>query len=221
MGLPRLPLRIELFDNSNISGADAVAACVVFDKLKPAKKEYRKYIIRTVAGPDDYASMREVVGRRYHRLQDEGLPLPDLIIADGGRGQMEVIRSVVEDELGLSIPIAGLAKDDRHRTRELLYGFPPATIGLRPESQLFRTLTAMQDEVHRFAITFHRDLRSKRQTSSELDALPGVGPATKSRLLKQFKSVKRIKEASLEELQAVMGKSRGQKLHSHLHGAAE
>ncbi|MDY4557481.1 MAG: excinuclease ABC subunit UvrC [Alloprevotella sp.] len=221
LGLPRLPLRIELFDNSNISGTDAVAACVVFDKLKPAKKEYRKYIIRTVAGPDDYASMREVVGRRYSRLQAEGLPLPDLIIADGGRGQMEVIRSVVEDELGLSIPIAGLAKDDRHRTRELLYGFPPATIGLRLESQLFRTLTAMQDEVHRFAITFHHDLRSKRQTSSELDALPGVGPATKSRLLKQFKSVKRIKEASIEELQALLGRVRGEKLHACLHDAAE
>ena len=221
LGLPRLPLRIELFDNSNISGTDAVAACVVFEKLKPCKKDYRKYNIRTVVGPDDYASMREVVGRRYARLQEEGLPLPDLIIADGGRGQMEVIRAVVEDELGLQIPIAGLAKDDRHRTRELLYGFPPASIGLAPDSQLFRTLTAMQDEVHRFAIQFHRDKRSKRQTASELDALPGVGPATKALLLKEFKSVKRLKNATQAELQQLLGPSRGEKLFGALHPATE
>lgn len=217
LGLARLPLRIELFDNSNISGADAVAACVVFERLKPAKKEYRKYLIRSVAGPDDYASMREVVGRRYARCQAENLPLPDLIIADGGRGQMEVIRQVVEDELGLSIPIAGLAKDDRHRTRELLFGFPPVTVGLRPESQLFRTLTAMQDEVHRFAISFHRDKRSKRQTASEIDTWPGVGEATKTLLLKRFKSTRRVKEASLSELQQLLGTVRGQKLFAHLH----
>ena len=221
LGLPRLPLRIELFDNSNISGTDAVAACVVFEKLKPRKKDYRKYNIRTVVGPDDYASMREVVGRRYARLQEEGLPLPDLIIADGGRGQMEVIRAVVEDELGLQIPIAGLAKDDRHRTRELLFGFPPQSVGLAPDSQLFRTLTAMQDEVHRFAIQFHRDKRSKRQTASELDALPGVGPATKALLLKEFKSVKRLKNATQAELQQLLGPSRGEKLYGALHPATE
>ena len=221
LGLPRLPLRIELFDNSNISGTDAVAACVVFEKLKPCKKDYRKYNIRTVVGPDDYASMREVVGRRYARLQEEGQPLPDLIIADGGRGQMEVIRAVVEDELGLQIPIAGLAKDDRHRTRELLYGFPPQSVGLAPDSQLFRTLTAMQDEVHRFAIQFHRDKRSRRQTASELDALPGVGPATKALLLKEFKSVKRLKSASQAELQQLLGPSRGEKLYGALHPATE
>ena len=221
LGLPRLPLRIELFDNSNISGTDAVAACVVFEKLKPCKKDYRKYNIRTVVGPDDYASMREVVGRRYARLQEEGQPLPDLIIADGGRGQMEVIRAVVEDELGLQIPIAGLAKDDRHRTRELLFGFPPQSVGLAPDSQLFRTLTAMQDEVHRFAIQFHRDKRSKRQTASELDALPGVGPATKALLLKEFKSVKRLKSASQAELQQLLGPSRGEKLYGALHPATE
>ena len=217
LGLPKLPLHIELFDNSNISGADAVAACVVFEKLKPAKSEYRKFNIKTVTGPDDYASMKEVVRRRYTRLSQEGHPLPDLIIADGGRGQMEMIREVVEDELGLEIPIAGLAKDDRHRTRELLYGFPPAIIGIKPESQLFRTLTQMQDEVHRFAISFHRDKRSKRQTASELDTIAGIGPATKQALLKQFKSVKRIKEATLPELQALLGTARGEKIYHNLH----
>lgn len=217
LGLPKLPLHIELFDNSNISGADAVAACVVFEKLKPAKSEYRKFNIKTVTGPDDYASMKEVVRRRYTRLSQEGLPLPDLIIADGGRGQMEMIREVVEDELGLEIPIAGLAKDDRHRTREMLYGFPPAIIGIKPESQLFRTLTQMQDEVHRFAISFHRDKRSKRQTASELDTIAGIGPATKQTLLKQFKSVKRIKEATLPELQALLGTARGEKIYHNLH----
>lgn len=217
LGLPHLPLHIELFDNSNISGEDAVAACVVFEQLKPNKKMYRKYHIRTVVGPDDYASMQEVVRRRYGRMKDEGEKLPNLIIADGGRGQMEVIRQVVENELGLSIPIAGLAKDDRHRTRELLYGFPPATISLQPDSQLFRTLTQMQDEVHRFAIQFHRDVRSKRQTASELDQVPGVGPATKKALLAHFKSVKRVKEAELSELQAVVGTVKGGKIYSHLH----
>ena len=217
LGLPKLPLHIELFDNSNISGADAVAACVVFEKLKPAKSEYRKFNIKTVTGPDDYASMKEVVRRRYTRLSQEGRPLPDLIIADGGRGQMEMIREVVEDELGLEIPIAGLAKDDRHRTREMLCGFPPAIIGIKPESQLFRTLTQMQDEVHRFAISFHRDKRSKRQTASELDTIAGIGPATKQALLKQFKSVKRIKEATLPELQALLGTARGEKIYHNLH----
>lgn len=217
LGLLKLPLHIELFDNSNISGADAVAACVVFEKLKPAKSEYRKFNIKTVTGPDDYASMKEVVRRRYTRLSQEGRPLPDLIIADGGRGQMEMIREVVEDELGLEIPIAGLAKDDRHRTREMLYGFPPAIIGIKPESQLFRTLTQMQDEVHRFAISFHRDKRSKRQTASELDTIAGIGPATKQTLLKQFKSVKRIKEATLPELQALLGTVRGEKIYHNLH----
>ena len=217
LGLPKLPLHIELFDNSNISGADAVAACVVFEKLKPAKSEYRKFNIKTVTGPDDYASMKEVVRRRYTRLSQEGRPLPDLIRADGGRGQMEMIREVVEDELGLEIPIAGLAKDDRHRTREMLYGFPPAIIGIKPESQLFRTLTQMQDEVHRFAISFHRDKRSKRQTASELDTIAGIGPATKQTLLKQFKSVKRVKEATLPELQALLGTARGEKIYHNLH----
>lgn len=217
LGLPKLPLHIELFDNSNISGADAVAACVVFEKLKPAKSEYRKFNIKTVTGPDDYASMKEVVRRRYTRLSQEGHPLPDLIIADGGRGQMEMIREVVEDELGLEIPIAGLAKDDRHRTREMLYGFPPAIIGIKPESQLFRTLTQMQDEVHRFAISFHRDKRSKRQTASELDTIAGIGPATKQALLKQFKSVKRVKEATLPELQTLLGTARGEKIYHNLH----
>ena len=217
LGLPKLPLHIELFDNSNISGDDAVAACVVFERLKPCKKEYRKYNIKTVVGPDDYASMKEVVRRRYTRLKEESHPLPDLIIADGGRGQMEMIREVVEDELGLHIPIAGLAKDDRHRTRELLYGFPPATIGIKPESQLFRTLTQMQDEVHRFAIKFHREKRSKRQVASELDQIAGIGPATKQLLLKQWKSVKRIREATLPELQQLLGTARGEKIYTNLH----
>lgn len=217
LGLPKMPLHIELFDNSNISGDDAVAACVVFEKLKPAKKEYRKYDIKSVVGPDDYASMKEVVSRRYTRLKNEGKPLPDLIIADGGRGQMEMIREVIEDELGLQIPIAGLAKDNRHRTREMLYGFPPAVIGVKPESQLFRTLTYMQDEVHRFAISFHRDKRSKRQVASELDTIPGIGPATKQLLLKQFKSVKGIKDATLIELQKALGNVRGEKIYNNLH----
>lgn len=221
LGLPKLPMRIELFDNSNISGDDAVAACVVFEKLKPNKQMYRKFNIKTVTGPDDYASMKEVVRRRYSRLKEEGADMPDLIIADGGKGQMEMIREIIEDELHLDIPIAGLAKDDRHRTREMLYGFPPAVVGIKPESQLFRTLTAMQDEVHRFAITFHRDKRSKRQTASELDSVKGIGPATKAALLKHFKSVKRIKEATEEEICALLGPAKGQKLYSAIHASAE
>lgn len=215
LNLPKLPMRIELFDNSNIQGEDAVAACVVFEKLKPAKKEYRKYNIKTVVGPDDYASMQEVVRRRYARLKEEGSPLPDLIIADGGKGQMEVIRGVVEDELELAIPIAGLAKDDRHRTRELLFGFPPVSVGMKADSQLFRLLTQMQDEVHRFAITFHRQKRSKRQTKSELDTIKGIGPAAKSLLIKNFGSVKRIREASLEDLQAVVGLAKARILQDY------
>jgi len=217
LNLSHLPLKIELFDNSNISGEDAVAACVVFERLKPAKKEYRKYNIKTVVGPDDYASMAEVVRRRYSRLREEGNPLPDLIIADGGQGQMEVIRKVVEDELHLTIPIAGLAKDSKHRTRELLYGFPPATIGVQPESQLFKTLTQMQDEVHRFAITFHRQKRSARQTASELDQIKGIGKVLKQKLLDHFKSVKRIREASTAELQQVIGTKKGEMLYNELH----
>lgn len=220
LGLPKLPLRIELFDNSNIQGEDAVAACVVFDRLKPAKKEYRKYVIKTVSGPDDYASMKEVVGRRYGRLRDEGSPLPDLIIADGGRGQMEVIRQVVEDELGLRIPIAGLAKDSRHRTRELLYGFPPCNVGMKAGSQLFLLLTRMQDEVHRFAVTFHRDKRSKRQTRSALDGVPGIGEKTKQLLLSHFGSAKRVMEADEAQLCELIGPVRGRRLHENLRAAA-
>ena len=217
LALPTPPLRIELFDNSNIQGEDAVAACVVFERLKPCKKDYRKYIIKTVQGPDDYASMAEVVYRRYKRLKEENGTLPNLIIADGGKGQMEIIRKVVEDELELNIPIAGLAKNDRHKTRELLYGFPPQSIGLKPESQLFRTLSAMQEEVHRFAISFHREKRSARQTASELDNIPGIGPKLRTALLQKFKSVKRIKEAPLADLQSVVGAARGQKIFDALH----
>ena len=221
LGLEKLPYHIELFDNSNIQGEDAVAACVVFEKLKPCKKEYRKYNIKTVVGPDDYASMKEVVFRRYSRLKEEGKKLPELIIADGGKGQMEVIREVVEDALGLNIPIAGLAKDDRHRTRELLFGLPPKSVGMKADSELFRLLTRMQDEVHRFAITFHRQKRSKRQTKSELDTIPGVGAKTKELLIKTFGSVKRIKEASLQQLQVVVGRAKGQKLFENLHSNKE
>ena len=206
--LPSLPYQIECFDNSNISGTDAVAGCVVFKKCKPSKADYRKYNIKTVQGPDDYASMQEVVRRRYSRMKEEGTPLPDLIITDGGAGQMSVVRAVVEGELGLQIPIAGLAKDDRHRTHELLYGNPPMTIALKQDSALFRLLTQIQDEVHRFAITFHRDKRSKSQLRSELDDIPGVGPKTKQALLKAFKSVKRIHEASVEELTKVIGEAK-------------
>lgn len=215
--LGKPPFRIELFDNSNISGSDAVAACVVFEKLKPAKKEYRRYNIKTVDGPDDYASMKEVVFRRYSRAKEEGTPLPDLIITDGGKGQMEVVREIVEDSLGLDIPIAGLAKDNRHRTHELLYGFPPAVIGLKQDSALFRLMTRMQDEVHRFAITFHRQKRSKRALQSELDNLNGIGPKTKNLLLTKFGSVKRIKSATLAQLQQVLGNKKGENLYSQLH----
>ncbi|MDY4654147.1 MAG: excinuclease ABC subunit UvrC, partial [Prevotella sp.] len=198
--LPRLPYQIECFDNSNISGTNAVAACVVFKKMKPSKNDYRKYNIKSVVGPDDYASMKEVVRRRYERLRDENERMPDLIITDGGKGQMEVVREVIEDELKLNIPIAGLAKDSRHRTNELLYGFPAVTIGIKTDSELFHVLTRIQDEVHRFAITFHRDKRSKAALHSELDDIKGIGPKTKETLLKLFKSVKNIREASLEEL---------------------
>lgn len=205
LNLEKLPMHIECFDNSNISGSDAVAGCVVYKKAQPAKSEYRKYNIKTVVGPDDYASMSEVVYRRYSRAIAEGTPLPDLIIADGGKGQMEVIRQVIEDELHLNIPIAGLAKDNRHRTSELLYGFPQKTIGIEMNSPLFKFLTRIQDEVHRYAITFHRDKRSKRQIASELDSIKGIGPTTKTLLLTEFKSVKRIKEAPAEAIAKVIG----------------
>lgn len=212
LGMEKMPYQIECFDNSNISGSDAVAACVVFKKAKPSKQDYRKYNIKTVEGPDDYASMQEVVRRRYSRAIEEGTPLPDLIITDGGKGQMEVVRQIVEDELHLSIPIAGLAKDDRHRTRELLFGFPPQTIGLKQNTPLFHLLEQIQDEVHRFAITFHRDKRSKRQTASALDTIKGIGEKTKSALLKHFKSVKRIREASEEELSTIIGPAKAKVL---------
>lgn len=205
--LDRPPLQIECFDNSNIQGSDAVAACVVFKKVKPSKQDYRKYIIKTVEGPDDYASMKEVVRRRYQRTIDEESTLPDLIITDGGKGQMEAVRQVME-ELHLTIPIAGLAKDRKHRTSELLFGFPPQTIGLKQHSPLFKLLEQIQDEVHRFAITFHRDKRSKRQVASALDTIKGIGEKTKTALLKEFKSVKRIKEASLEEISAIAGEAK-------------
>lgn len=213
--LPKMPYQIEMFDNSNISGTDAVAACVVFKKMKPSKKDYRKYIIRTVTGPDDYASMQEVVRRRYTRLRDEGQPLPDLIITDGGQGQMSVVREVVEGELHLDIPIAGLAKNDRHRTNELLYGWPPVVVGMKTDSELFHLLTYMQDEVHRFAITFHRDKRSKHALHSELDDIKGIGPKTKDLLLKELKTVKRIKEASIEEITAIIGPSKAKIIAEH------
>ena len=203
--LTKLPYQIECFDNSNISGADAVAGCIVYKGMKPSRKDYRKYNIKTVEGPDDYASMQEVVRRRYSRMIEEETPLPDLIITDGGKGQMEVVREVIEDELHLEIPIAGLAKDDRHRTNELLYGFPPQTIALPTESELFKVLTQIQDEVHRYAITFHRDKRSKHALHSELDDIKGIGPKAKEALLNKFKSMKKIKEASREELAEVLG----------------
>ena len=215
--LPKMPYQIECFDNSNISGTDAVAACVVFKKMKPSKQDYRKYNIKTVVGPDDYASMKEVVFRRYKRLLEEEQPLPDLVIADGGKGQMEVIRQAVQDELGLDIPIAGLAKNDRHRTNELLYGFPPRVVGLKDTSDLFRVLTQLQDEVHRFAITFHRDKRSKHQLHSELDDIKGIGPKTRDDLLKHFKSVKRIKEAALADISNIIGPSKAKIIYQHFH----
>ena len=215
LGLDKLPYQIECFDNSNISGTDAVAGCIVYKGMKPSRKDYRKYNIKTVVGPDDYASMQEVVRRRYTRMQAEGTPLPDLIITDGGRGQMEVVREVVEDELHLHIPIAGLAKDDRHRTNELLFGFPPVVVGLKPDSELFRILTQIQDEVHRYAITFHRDKRSKHALHSELDDITGIGPKTRDALLKAFKSVKRIKGATFEQLATAIGPSKANTVYRH------
>ena len=213
--LEKLPMQIECFDNSNIQGSDAVAACVVFKKAKPSKQDYRKYIIKTVEGPDDYASMREVVKRRYLRAIEEESTLPDLIITDGGKGQMEAVRQVME-ELHLNIPIAGLAKDRKHRTSELLFGFPPQTIGLKQHSPLFKLLEQIQDEVHRFAITFHRDKRSKRQVASALDTIKGIGDKTKTALLKEFKSVKRIKEASLEDISAIIGETKAKVVKENL-----
>lgn len=215
--LPKMPYQIECFDNSNISGSDAVAACVVFKKMKPSKQDYRRYNIKTVVGPDDYASMKEVVYRRYHRLIEEEQPLPDLIVADGGKGQMEVIRQAVQDELGLDIPIAGLTKDDRHRTNELLYGFPPRVIGMKDTSELFRVLTHLQDEVHRFAITFHREKRSKHALHSELDNIPGIGPKTRDGLLNALKSVKRIREANMETISKVIGPAKAKIVYEHFH----
>ena len=217
LGMEKMPYTIECFDNSNISGTDAVAGCVVFKALKPARKEYRKYNIKTVVGPDDYASMQEVVRRRYSRMIDEGTPLPDLIITDGGKGQMEVVRQVIMDELHLNIAIAGLAKDDRHRTNELLFGFPPKVVGMKTDSELFHILTHIQDEVHRYAITFHRDKRSKHALHSELDDISGIGPKTRDQLLKAFKTVKRMREASLDALQEAIGKSKGALIYTHFH----
>ena len=215
LGMEKMPYTIECFDNSNISGTDAVAGCVVFKAMKPSKKDYRKYNIKTVTGPDDYASMKEVVRRRYSRMIEEDAPLPDLIITDGGKGQMEVVREVIEDELHLRIPIAGLAKDDRHRTNELLFGFPHKVIGLKTDSELFHVLTHIQDEVHRYAITFHRDKRSKHALHSELDDIRGIGPKTKEALLHHFRTVKRISEASDDELAAVVGSSKAAILKAH------
>lgn len=215
LGMEKMPYTIECFDNSNISGTDAVAGCVVFKAMKPSKKDYRKYNIKTVTGPDDYASMKEVVRRRYSRMIEEDTPLPDLIITDGGKGQMEVVREVIEDELHLSIPIAGLAKDDRHRTNELLFGFPQKVIGLKTDSELFLVLTHIQDEVHRYAITFHRDKRSKHALHSELDDIRGIGPKTREALLHHFRTVKRISEASDDELAAVVGSSKAAILKAH------
>ena len=215
--LPKLPFQIECFDNSNISGTDAVAACVVFKKMKPSKRDYKHYNIKTVTGPDDYASMKEVVHRRYTRLMEEEQPLPDLIIADGGKGQMEVIRQVIQDELDLDIPIAGLAKNDRHRTNELLYGFPPLSVALKTDSELFHVLTQIQDEVHRFAIEFHRNKRSKRALQSELDNIKGIGPKTRDELLNSLKSVKKIREASLDSLSAIIGPSKAQTIYDYFH----
>lgn len=215
--LPKLPYTIECFDNSNISGTDAVAGCIVYKKMKPSKKDYRKYNIKTVESPDDYASMQEVVRRRYSRMQEEGTPLPDLIITDGGKGQMEVVRAVIEDELHLQIPIAGLAKNDKHRTNELLYGFPPQTIGLKTDSELFKALTQIQDEVHRYAISFHRNKRSKHQLHSELDDIKGIGTKTKETLLKEFKTVQKIKTTDIQELTNIIGKSKATLIFNYFH----
>ena len=219
--LPKLPYHIECFDNSNISGTDAVASCVVFKAMKPSKKEYKRFNIKTVTGPDDYASMKEVVGRRYRRMIDEGQPLPDLIIADGGKGQMGIIREVIQDELNLDIPIAGLAKDDRHRTNELLYGFPPIHVALKTDSELFHVLTHIQDEVHRFAIEFHRNKRSKRALHSELDDIQGIGPKTRDGLLNAFKSVKKIREADVATLSDIIGRVKAQIIYDHFHSQNE
>ena len=215
--LPKLPYQIECFDNSNISGTDAVAGCIVYKGMKPSRKDYRKYNIKTVEGPDDYASMQEVVRRRYSRMKEEHLPLPDLIITDGGKGQMDVVKEVVVDELQLDIPIAGLAKDDRHRTNELLYGFPPQTVGLDIKSELFKVLTQIQDEVHRFAITFHRDKRSKHALHSELDDIKGLGPKGKEALLKRLKTVKGIKDADYQEIVSILGQAKGTLVYKHFH----
>jgi excinuclease ABC subunit C len=215
--LPSLPYQIECFDNSNISGTDAVAACVVFKKMKPSKKDYKHYNIKTVIGPDDYASMKEVVYRRYKRLVEENEKLPDLIVADGGKGQMEVIREVIQDELKLDIPIAGLAKNDKHKTNELLYGFPPMSIQLKTDSELFHVLTQLQDEVHRFAITFHRDKRSKHALHSELDEIKGIGPKTKDALIKKLKSVKKVQEADIETLIDIVGEAKAKLIYQHFH----
>lgn len=214
--MEKLPMRIECFDNSNIQGSDAVAGCVVFIKGKPDKKEYRKYTIKTVEGPDDYASMKEVVGRKYKRAIEEKTPLPDLIITDGGKGQMSSVKEVL-DALGLNIPIAGLAKDGKHRTSELIYGYPPQVIGVKQNSSLFQLLTKIQDEVHRYAITFHRDKRSKRQVASELDSIKGIGEKTKTALLKEFKSVKRIKEANFEQLSNIIGEAKARIISNYFH----
>ena len=216
--LPEIPMHIECFDNSNIQGADAVAACVVFRKAKPAKKEYRKYTIKTVTGSDDYASMKEVVRRRYVRMQEEGSPLPQLIIIDGGIGHMESVRQVIEDELKLQIPIAGLAKDKRHRTNELLFGFPAKTISLKATDEVYKLLSSIQDEVHRFAINFHRDKRSKSQVASEIDEVKGIGEKTKTDLLSYFKSIKRLKSAHLAEIEKIVGKSRASIIYTHFRG---
>lgn len=216
LGLEKMPYHIECFDNSNISGTDAVAGCVVFKGMKPSKKDYRKYIIKTVVGPDDYASMQEVVRRRYSRMVEEGTTLPDLIITDGGKGQMSCVKEVIWDEMKLSIPIAGLAKDNRHRTNELLFGWPPKTIGIDVKSELFKVLTNIQDEVHRYAITFHRDKRSKSALHSELDDIKGIGEKTKEQLFRHFKTIKKLKEASLEEVATVIGRAKAKILKENL-----
>ena len=219
--LPKLPYHIECFDNSNISGSDAVASCVVFKAMKPSKKDYKHFNIKTVVGPDDYASMKEVVHRRYSRLMEEEQPLPDLIVADGGKGQMEVIREVIQDELNLDIPIAGLAKNDKHRTNELLYGFPPLSVALKTDSELFHVLTQLQDEVHRFAITFHRVKRSKHALNSELDNIKGIGPKTRDELLNRLKSVRKIREADLTTLTEVIGQAKAKIIYEHFHQKQE
>ena len=218
--LDRLPLHIECFDNSNISGTDAVAGCIVYKRMKPSRKDYRKYNIKTVVGSDDYASMQEVVRRRYSRMIEEQTPLPDLIITDGGKGQMEVVRAVVEDELHLHIPIAGLAKDNHHRTNELLFGNPPAVVGLDIKSELFHVLTEIQDEVHRYAITFHRNKRSKHALHSELDDIKGLGPKGKEALLKQLKTINAIKGADNQEINKILGRAKGNLVYKHFHPEA-